>query len=275
MTSSSRYEEFSSLHEGPRAFVMPNAWDGLSALILKKQGFPALGTSSAALAATVGRVDGRHAVTAGEHLAHAALLAAIGGVPVNGDFEDGYGRTPDDVAATVSAAADAGLAGIGVEDTTGDSSSPIRSFDDAVARMRSAARAARGRIVLTGRTDNFLQGIPDLDDTVRRLTAFAEEGADVLYAPGLPDVAALRRVIAAVAPRPVSVALGVAAERLTVDELSSLGVKRISTGPALYRHAATALQRAAETLAGGDIAGAISGMSHAGMTAIIREAHPG
>ncbi|TRW79868.1 isocitrate lyase/phosphoenolpyruvate mutase family protein [Mycolicibacterium sp. 018/SC-01/001] len=273
MTSSSPYEEFLSLHRLPHAFVMPNAWDGLSALILKQQGFRALGTSSAALAATMGRIDGSHTVSAREHIAHARLLATISALPVNGDFEDGYGRTPDDVAATVSAAVEAGLAGIGIEDTTGDPSSPIRSFDDAVARMRSSAAAARGRIVLTGRTDNFLQGNPDLDDTVRRLTAFAEEGADVLYAPGLPDVAALTRVIAAVAPRPVSVVVGTAAETLTVEELSSLGVKRISTGPALYRHAASALQRSAETLAAGNIAAATSGMSHREMTAIIRTGH--
>jgi len=272
MTPSSRHDEFLALHHQPHAFVMPNAWDGLSALILKRSGFPALGTSSAALAATVGRLDGRHTVSAAEHLGHATLLATISGLPINGDFEDGYGRTPDDVSATVAAAVDAGLAGIGVEDTTGDPSSPIRSFDDAVARMRAAARAARGRIVLTGRTDNFLAGYPDLDDTLRRLTAFAEAGADVLYAPGLPDVDALKRVIAAVAPRPVSVAVGTAAGTLTVDELSSLGVKRISTGPALYRHVATALQRAAETLAGGNVADATSGMSHAEMTAIISDA---
>jgi 2-methylisocitrate lyase-like PEP mutase family enzyme len=274
MTSSSRYDDFLALHQQSHAFVMPNAWDGLSALILKQHGFSALGTSSAALAATRGRLDGRHGVSADEHIEHARLLAAVSDVPINGDFEDGYGRTPDDVSATVAAAVDAGLAGIGIEDTTGEPSSPIRSFDDAVARIRSAAPVARGRIVLTGRTDNFLQGNPDLDDTVRRLTAFAEEGADVLYAPGLPDVAALKKVIAAVAPRPVSVAVGTAAETLTVDELSSLGVKRISTGPALYRHLATALQHAARILADGDIAGATSGMSHAEMTAIIRDAHP-
>lgn len=275
MTSSSRYEEFLALHQQAHAFVMPNAWDGLSALILKQQGFPALGTSSAALAGTLGRIDGRHTVTAKEHIEHATLLAAISDLPVNGDFEDGYGRTGDDVSATVSAAVDAGVAGIGIEDTTGDPSSPIRSFDDAVARIRAAARAARGRIVLTGRTDNFLQGIPDLDDTVRRLTAFAEAGADVLYVPGLPDVDALKRVIAAVAPRPVSVAVGVRAQTLTVDELSELGVKRISTGPALYRHTASALQRAAETLAGGNITDATTGMSHAEMTEIIGTAHAG
>jgi 2-methylisocitrate lyase-like PEP mutase family enzyme len=158
MTQAAHYERFLALHEQPEAFVMPNVWDGLSALILKKAGFPALATSSAALAATLGRRDGRHAVTAVEHLAHAKLLVDVSGGPVNGDFEDGYGDTPDDVAATVRAAIEAGLAGMGVEDTSGDPENPIRDFDDAVARVRVAAQAARGRLVLTGRTDNFCTG---------------------------------------------------------------------------------------------------------------------
>ncbi|HXO49119.1 MAG TPA: isocitrate lyase/phosphoenolpyruvate mutase family protein, partial [Mycobacterium sp.] len=180
MTQAKHYERFLALHRQPEAFVMPNPWDGLSALIFKKAGFAALATSSAALAATLGRHDGRHAVSVDEHLAHAKLLIQVGGLPVNGDFEDGYGSTPEHVAATVNAAIEAGLAGIGVEDTSADPSNPIRDFDDAVARVAAAARAAKGRIVLTGRTDNFIQGRNDLDDTIRRLTAFAEAGADVL-----------------------------------------------------------------------------------------------
>ena len=188
MTQAAHYEQFLALHEQPEAFVMPNVWDGLSALIMREKGFPALATSSAALAAALGRHDGRHAVSAKEHLAHAKLLIEVGGLPVNGDFEDGYGHTPDDVAATVSAAIEVGLAGIGIEDTSGNPANPIRGFDDAVTRVRAAAQAARGRIVLTGRTDNFLYRRNDLDDTIRRLTAFAEAGADVLYAPYPPDM---------------------------------------------------------------------------------------
>src|SRR6185312_1387403 len=138
-------------------------------------------------AAALGRRDGRHAVSAAEHLAHAKLIVAVSGLPSNGDFEDGYGQSPDDVAAMVRGAVEAGLAGIGVEDTSADPDDPIRGFDDAVARVRAAARAARGRIVLTGRTDNFLHRRNDLDDTIRRLTAFAEAGADVLFAPYPPD----------------------------------------------------------------------------------------
>src|SRR5882757_6817997 len=144
MTRTTHYEQFLALHEQPEAFVMPNVWDGLSALILKNAGFSALATSSAALAATLGRRDGRHTVSAAEHLAHAKLLIEVSGLPLNGDFEDGYGHTPDDVATTVSAAIDAGLAGIGVEDTSANPDNPIRDFDEAVARIRAAARAARG-----------------------------------------------------------------------------------------------------------------------------------
>lgn len=271
MASYQRYEAFMALHTQPGGFVMPNAWDGLSALILKTAGFPALGTSSAALAAALGRLDGRHAVSRSEHLAHAQLLARISALPINGDFEDGYGSTPDDVAVTVQAAIDAGLSGIGVEDTSGDPASPIRSFDDAVARVRAAAHAARGQIVLTGRTDNFMHGRDDVDDTIRRLTAFAEAGADVLYAPNPPDLTVVRAIVAAVAPKPVNVVRGTAAGIVTVAELQQAGVKRISMGSGLYLHSAAALRDAAERLAAGDIAAATSGMSFAEMTNVIAQ----
>lgn len=251
---------------------MPNAWDGLSALILKRAGFGALGTSSAAFAAALGRPDGAHAVSRSEHLAHAELLARVSGLPINGDFEDGYGHTPEDVAATVAVAIDTGLSGIGVEDTSADPSAPIRDFDDAVARVRAAAEVARGRIVLTGRTDNFLHGRNDIDDTIRRLTAFAEAGADVLYAPHLPDLGAVRTIVAAVAPKPVNVVRGTAGGTVTVAELQQAGVKRISMGSALYTHVAAALRDAAARLAAGDIATATTGMSFAELQSLIAEA---
>jgi 2-methylisocitrate lyase-like PEP mutase family enzyme len=254
---------------------MPNVWDGLSALILKNAGFSAVATSSAALAATLGRRDGRHAVSAAQHLAHAKLLIEVSGLPVNGDFEDGYGRTPEDVAATVRAAIEVGLAGIGVEDTSADPANPIRDFDDAVARVRSAAQAARGRIVLTGRTDNFLHGRDDLDDTIRRLTAFAEVGADVLYAPLPPDMAAVKAIVKAVAPKPVNVVVGTKSETPTVAELSQAGVKRVSTGSALYTHLAAALQAAAAALSRGDLAAATAGMSLREVNDLIERAQGG
>ncbi len=276
--ASIRYEAFMALHNRPGGFVLPNAWDGLSALILKKAGFPALGTSSAALAATLGRPDGRHAVSRADHLAHARLLAEVSGLPINGDFEDGYGRTPEDVTVTVQAAIDAGLSGIGIQDTTGDPSTPIRCFDAAVQRVRAAADAARGRIVLTARADNFLHGRDDVDDTIRRLTAFAEAGADVLYAPNPPDLTVVRAIVEAVTPKPVNVVRGTRAGVVTVAELQRAGVRRISMGAALYAQAAATLQDAAARLAVGDIAAATAavagpqGMALAGMAELITEA---
>ena len=259
MPGSERYEHFLALHTRPEGLVMPNAWDGVSALVLAEAGFEALGTSSAALAATLGRVDGRHAISREEHLANARLIAGLSGLPVNGDFEDGYGETPDDVAITVKAAVDAGLAGIGIEDSTGDPDNPIRGFDDAVARVRRAVEAADQRIVVTGRTDNFYQGRNDLDDSIRRLTAFAEVGADVLYAPFPPDLATVEAIVAAVAPKPVNVVVSPVDKVLTVDELRRAGVKRISLGKALYTQAMSALAEAAAALAAGDMAAATAG----------------
>jgi 2-methylisocitrate lyase-like PEP mutase family enzyme len=269
MTQAEHYEQFLALHQQPDAFVMPNPWDGLSALIFKKAGFAALATSSAAFAATLGRRDGRHAVSVAEHLAHAKLLIEVGGLPVNGDFEDGYGDTPDDVAATVQVAIEAGLAGIGIEDTSADPANPIRDFDEAVARLAAAAQVAKGRIVLTGRTDNFIQGRNDLDDTIRRLTAFAEAGADVLYAPYPPDLVAVRAIVKAVAPKPVNLLVGIKSETLTVAELSAAGVKRISVGSSVYTHVAAYLQDAATALAQGDIAAATSGMPSSEVNSLI------
>lgn len=261
MPCSDLYESFMALHTREGGLVMPNAWDGLSALLLADAGFEAIATSSAALAATLGRVDGRHDITRDEHLEHARLLARLTGLPVNGDFEDGYGDTPEDVAATVERAVESGLAGFGIEDTSGNPDQPIRDFDDAVDRVRSAVTAAKRRIVITGRTDNFIQGRPDLDDTIRRLTAFAEVGADVLYAPFPPDLGALVKIVTAVAPTPVNVLISPADKVLTVAELQQTGVKRISLGPALYTHAMGALQQATKALLAGDIASATTGLS--------------
>jgi 2-methylisocitrate lyase-like PEP mutase family enzyme len=252
-------ERFRALHAG-EGFVMPNAWDGLSARIFAAAGFPAIGTSSAALAFALGRADGRHQVSREEHLEHARLLGAVGGLPVNGDFEDGYGATPEDVGATVEAAIEAGLAGIGIEDTSGDPAAPIRDFDDAVARVRAAVAAGRGRIVITGRTDNFLQGRPDLDDTIRRLTAFAEAGADVLYAPYPPDMDAIRAIVAAVAPKPVNVIVGPVEGTPTARELFAAGVKRISLGSSPYLYAMRSVRRLAQAVGGGDLAEAGRGL---------------
>jgi 2-methylisocitrate lyase-like PEP mutase family enzyme len=260
MPGSELYEEFMALHTREGGLVMPNAWDGLSALVLADAGFEAIATSSAALAATLGRPDGRHEVTRDEHLEHTALLGRLTGLPVNGDFEDGYGDTPEAVAATVEAAVEHGLAGIGIEDTSGCPDRPIRDFDEAVDRVRVAVAAAKRRIVVTGRTDNFIQGRPDLDDTIRRLMAFAEVGADVVFAPFPPDLEALGAIVAAVAPTPVNVLVSPSDKVITVAELRQAGVKRISLGPFLYASAMAALEQATKALVAGDLASATAGM---------------
>ena len=248
------YQRFRALHERDGGFIMPNAWDGGSALILKGAGFEALGTSSAAVALAMGRADGRHDLSRAEHIENARLLIRVTGLPVNGDFEDGLGATPGDVAATVEAAVDAGLAGIGIEDTSGDPARPIRDFDDAVARVRAAAKAGCGRIMVTGRTDNFIQGRPDLDDTIKRLTAFAEVGADVLYAPYPADMDAVRAIVRAVAPKPVNLLVGTMAGTVPWREVQAAGVKRLSLGVALYTRAMGNLMQGAKELLAGDLA---------------------
>ena len=251
---SSAYERFRALHERQSLFIMPNAWDGGSAVLLKRAGFEALGSSSFAIASALGRQDGAHAVSRADSIANAALLGGVTGLPVNGDLEDGYGLAPEDCVATVQAAIAGGLAGLGIEDTTADPARPIHDFDAAVARVRAAAGASRGRILLTGRTDNFLNGRPDLDDTIRRLAAFAEVGADVLFAPGLPNMDAIVAVVRAVAPKPVNVLIGPGVQ---VAELAAAGVRRISLGGALYRRAMGGLVASAEALRAGDVPGAV------------------
>jgi 2-methylisocitrate lyase-like PEP mutase family enzyme len=266
------YERFRALHERKGGFIMPNAWDGASALLLKQAGFQALGTSSAAIAFTLGRLDGQHAVSRDEHIANARLIGGLTDLPVNGDFEDGYGKAASDVAATVEAAIAAGLAGIGIEDTSGDPSNPIREFDDAVERVRQAAKVAKGRIMLTGRTDNFIQGRPDLQDTIKRLVAFAEVGADVLYAPYPSDMDAVRAIVAAVAPKPVNLLVGTMSGTVPWAELQKVGVKRVSMGSSLYNRVMGDLQKGARQLASGDLASASEGIGFGELTKLITEA---
>ncbi|HEX3349942.1 MAG TPA: isocitrate lyase/phosphoenolpyruvate mutase family protein [Acetobacteraceae bacterium] len=263
------YEQFAALHAGPSAFVMPNAWDGASALLLRAAGFQALGTTSLGIAFALGRRDGVHAVSLAEAVANGTLLAHVSGLPVNGDLEDGFGPDPEQCVATVEAAITGGLAGLGIEDTTADPARPIHDFDHAVARIRAAAAASRGRIVLTGRTDNFLHGRPDLADTIRRLTAFAEAGADVLYAPALPDMDAIRAVVRAVAPKPVNVLIGPRTGVVPLSELAASGVRRVSLGGALYRRAMAGLREAATELAAGDLARGSAGLPGAAIEALL------
>lgn len=263
-----RYERFKALHQGAEAFIMPNAWDAVSAALLAREGFEALGSTSAAIAYALGRQDGLHAVSRDEAIDNAMLLGAASGLPVNGDLEDGFGPEPEDCVATVEAAIAAGLAGLGIEDTTANRANPIHDFDRAVARIAAAAKAANGRILLTARADNFIQGRPDLDDTVRRLVAFAEAGADVLYAPGLPTIDAIEAVVKAVAPKPVNVLMGPFSGLVPLSELSALGVKRVSLGGTLQRRALDGLVDAARALREGNLAGATARLGHGELGAL-------
>jgi 2-methylisocitrate lyase-like PEP mutase family enzyme len=272
MTQRDLYEKFKALHERELGFVMPNPWDAVSALLCKDAGFEALGTSSAAIAFSLGRPDGTHAVSRETHLQNAALIGKVTGLPVNGDTEDGFGPAPGDAVATVEAAIAAGLAGVAIEDTTGDPNEPIHEFDHAVDRVRQAAKAAKGRILLTGRTDNFLHGVDDLDDTIARLAAFAEAGADVLYAPYPKDMDAIRRIVRAVAPKPVNVVVGPASGVVPVAELQAAGVKRISLGSAVYNNAMATVRASLREAAGGNLIPVSTGIRSSSIMKLIKEA---
>lgn len=246
------FEEFKALHEAPGAFVVGNAWDGGSAVLAKAAGFKAVATSSAAIAFALGRLDGTHAVTREEHMKNGELIIKLTDLPLQGDTEDGFGPASEDAALTVDASIAAGFAGLSIEDTTANRDKPIHDFEDAVVRVKKAAERAKGKILLTARTDNFIQGVDDLDDTVRRLVAFAEAGADVLYAPYPPDLDAIRTIVRAVSPKPVSVLLGSMQETIPLKTLAQAGVKRVTLGLSPYTHAFQALADGYKAAAAGD-----------------------
>jgi 2-methylisocitrate lyase-like PEP mutase family enzyme len=238
---------FRTLHQSG-CFVIPNPWDVGSAHVLASLGFPALATTSAGFAWSQGRPD--NGVTLEQVLAHCRSIAASVDVPVNADFEGGFAATAEGVRANVAAATTTGIAGLSIEDSTGDASLPLFEFDLAVERVR-AARAAidesRTGILLTGRSEGFLVGRPDLNETIRRLTAYAEAGAECLYAPGLRTIDQIEAVVGALAPRPVNVLVG--GNFATVAKLAELGVRRISVGGALARAAWTGFLAAATEIA--------------------------
>jgi 2-methylisocitrate lyase-like PEP mutase family enzyme len=246
MTQSDKAAGFRALHAGP-AFVIANAWDAGSARILAGLGFPALATSSGAAAGILGRRDG--AVTRDEALAQATGITAATDLPVSADLENGYGDSPETVAETIARAWAAGLVGGSIEDATGNPATPIYPFEIAVARVEAAAEAARATgFVLTARTENHVRGVTDLADTIRRLQAFERAGADVLMAPGLPDLAAVRAVCSAVT-RPVNFMAGIKGKSWSVAELAAAGVTRISLATSLYRAAMGGLIAAASQVA--------------------------
>jgi 2-methylisocitrate lyase-like PEP mutase family enzyme len=238
-------ERFRALHRRAGAFVIANPWDAGSARILAGLGFEALATSSGACAGTLGKRDG--GVTRDEALAHARAIIEATDLPVSADLERGFADAPADVAETIRLAAGVGLVGASIEDATGRAEQPLYGFEDAVARVKAAAVAAQGLgfpFVLTARAENFLRGNPNLDDTIARLRAYEAAGAEVLFAPGLPDLAAVRSVCAALS-RPFNFMAGIKGKSFAVAELAAAGVKRISVATSLYRAAMTGLIEAA------------------------------
>src|SRR6058998_1145517 len=223
-----------ALHRGPRSFVIANAWDAGSARALAALGFPALATSSGAQAGVLGRRDG--AVTRDEALAHCGAIAAATDLPVSADLEKGFGDAPEAAAETIRLAAGVGLVGGSIEDATGDKATPLYDIAHAVERVAAAAQTARA--------EGFLRGNTNLDDAIKRLQAFEKAGADVLMAPGLPDLAAVRAVCGALG-KPFNFMAGIKGKSFTVAELEAAGVRRISLATSLYRAAMTGMLDAA------------------------------
>ena len=245
MTQQDRARAFHALHNAPEAFVIANAWDAGSAKLLTSLGFKALATSSGAQAGILGRVDGK--VNRQEALAHAKAIVDATDLPVSADLEKGFGDSPDDAARTIALAGSIGLVGGSIEDASGDPSRPLYDIIHAAERIAAAAQAARSLgfpFVLTARSENYLRGNPNLDDTIARLVAFEAAGADVLMAPGLPDLDAVRAVCDAVT-KPVNFMAGIKGKSFTVAELAAAGVKRISLATSLFRAAMTGLLSAA------------------------------
>jgi 2-methylisocitrate lyase-like PEP mutase family enzyme len=248
VTRDEKYKAFRALHERPGAFVIPNPWNAGTARVLTALGFDSLATTSAGYAFAVGRRDSAAGLTRDEILENAKSIVEATHLPVSADLEDGFGRSPEMCAETIRLASDTGLAGGSIEDAAGDPNDPIYGFQLAVERVAAAAKAAHDcQFLLTARAENFLHGRPDLADTIRRLRAFAEAGADVLYAPGLPSLEAIREVCASVS-KPVNVVMGLKGATFSVEELAAAGVKRISVGGALARAALGAFVRAAREI---------------------------
>ncbi len=249
VSQSEKAKKFRKLHEGPGAFLIPNPWDAGTARMLTTLGFEALATTSAGLAFSLGRRDGEGLITREEVLAHIRAIVGASDLPVSADLENGFGDAPEVAAETIRLGAAAGLVGGSIEDATGDERRPIYDREQAVERVRAAVEAVRALpfpFTLTARAENFLHGRADLDDTIARLQAFAEAGADVVYAPGLPSLQAIQTVCTAVAPRAVNALVGAAGR--SVAELALAGVRRISTGSALHRAAMGGFWNAAKEM---------------------------
>lgn len=236
---------FRALHRAPGTFVIANPWDGGSARVLAGLGFKALATSSGAKAAVLGKRDGR--ITSDEALANAKMIVEATDLPVAADLEKGFGDAPDAAAEIIQKAAAVGLVGGSIEDATGEKDTPLYDFTLAVERVAAAVKAARGLpfpFTLTARAEGFLRGRADLDDVIKRLQAFEAAGADVLFAPALPDLAAVEKVCRSLT-KPFNFMVGIPGKSFSVAELEAAGVKRISLATSLYRAAMTGLLEAA------------------------------
>ena len=245
--AAARSRVFRQLHESG-CFVIPNPWDRGSACLLQQLGFSALATTSAGFAWSLGRPDNR--VSLEEALAHIRSIAHAVELPVNADFEGGFAIAPDEVGSNVAAATTTGVAGLSIEDSTGETANPLFDFALAVERIKAARRAIDDSgtgMLLTARSEGFVVGRPDLGETIRRLIAYAEAGADCLFAPGIRAKADIAAVVQAVAPKPVNVL--VSSDFTTVTELAQAGVRRISVGGGLARAAWTGFLHAAKEIA--------------------------
>ena len=250
-SQSGKAQNFQTLHAASETFVIANAWDAGSARILTALGFKALATSSGACAGVLGRRDGM--VTREEALAHCKAIVDATDLPVSADLEKGFGDSPKAAAETIRLAAAIGLVGASIEDASGDPARPLFDASHATDRIVASVEAAASvgfPFTLTARAENFLRGNPDLDDTIRRLLAFEAAGADVLMAPGLPDLDAVRAVCSALS-RPFNFMAGIKGKSFTVAALSDAGVKRVSLATSLYRAAMTGLVNAAKEVADG------------------------
>ena len=246
-TLDSRIQTFRRLHESG-CFVIPNPWDVGSARVLEQLGFKAIATSSAGFAWSIGRPD--NGITIDEALAHFTAVAAAVKIPVNADFERGFATEPEEVATNVGRASATGIASLSIEDSTHDPERPLFDFDLAVQRIRAARHAldeSGTGVMLVGRSEGFVAGRPDLAETIRRLEAYADAGADCLFAPGVRNLADIESVVRAVAPKPVNVAVGT--DFATVQQLAAIGVRRISVGGSLARVAWTGFLAAAKEIA--------------------------
>jgi len=250
-TQAQKADAFRALHERAGAFIIPNPWDAGTAKLLASLGFEALATTSLGLSNMLGRVDGTMTVSRAEVLDNCRAIVEATELPVSADLENCYAHEPRAAAEMIRLAADAGVVGGSIEDATGDAAKPIYDFGLAVERVHAAVETAHAlpfRFVLTARAENMIQGRLDLDDTIKRLQAFEEAGADVLYAPGLRDLATIRTVVASVG-KPVNVVMTHGDPSLTLAQLAGAGVKRVSVGGFLSRLALAAFLRGAREMA--------------------------